>query len=82
MQSQRNFRYTKPFQNLGWESDLFNEGEPDEKSRLRGFCNKNPEFSVTFPVFSPHFSFKNFSSEICARDFKRLSACWRAEFLN
>ena len=60
MQSQRNFRYTRPFQNLDWESDLFHGGELDEKSRLYEFCKGNPNFSVKSSIFSPCFPFKNY----------------------
>ena len=55
MQSQENFRYTKPFQNLGRESDLFHGGELDEQSRLYELCSRDPNFSVISSVLSLHF---------------------------
>lgn len=71
MQSQKNFRYTNAFQNIGWESDLFRGTELEEQSRLKGFSMKNPDFSVMSSDFSPHLPFKS-STQIFVQEILNL----------
>jgi hypothetical protein len=43
----QNFRYTLPFQGLGWRSQLFRGVEAEEEKRLSELCKIIPQFQVS-----------------------------------
>jgi len=48
MSPPQNFRYTIPFQGLGWRSQLFRGGQEKEESRLANLVKEIPVFEVHF----------------------------------